>query len=105
MTLVCFLDGSKTSFDNLFKVLTCFGDCSGCKINLSKTEVIWIGSKQGSTERFLSVTGITWRINQFKCLGVTFSLNVRSMFDLNYKVKLKRIEQTLNCWRMEESFP
>ena len=21
------------------------------------------------------------------------------MFDLNYKVKLKQIEQTLNCWR------
>ena len=27
---VCSLDGSKASFENLFKVLTCFGDCSGC---------------------------------------------------------------------------
>ena len=43
------------------------------------------------------------------CLGIPqllkhlvffiFHLDTKYMFDLNYKVKLKQIEQTLNCWR------
>ena len=97
---VCFLDGSKTSLENLFDVLNAFGKYSGCKINLTKSEAIWIGSKKGSTDTFPSVQGINWKISHFKCLGVNFSLDIKDMFDLNYKVKLKGIEQTLNCWRM-----
>ena len=34
--------------------------------------------------------------NQFKYLGIILFLNLKSMFDLNYKVKLKQIEQTLS---------
>ena len=39
--------------------------------------------------------------NQFKSLGINFSLITRSscLFDLNYKVKLKQIDGILNCWR------
>ena len=43
---VCFLDGSKEYFDNLFEILNIFGKMSGCKINLNKTEAVWIGSKR-----------------------------------------------------------
>ena len=43
--------------------------------------------------------GLAWKTNNFKTLGIHFSLNTNSMFDLNYKVKLKQIEGTLNCWR------
>ena len=28
-----------------------------------------------------------------------FSLNLNTLFDLNFKTKLHQIEQTLNCWR------
>lgn len=95
-----FLDGSDNSFSQLFETLFKFGQYSGCKINFSKTEAIWIGSKRGCQE-FLHINrGISWKRSQFKCLGVNFSLNVGSMLDLNYKEKLKRIEQTINCWRM-----
>ena len=97
---VCFLDGSKSSFEHLFKILDKFGLYSGCKINLSKTEAIWIGSKRGCQETPLAEKGISWKTSQFKPFGINFSLNVNSIFDLNYKEKLKRIEQTINCWRM-----
>ena len=43
----CFIDGSKDSFENLFHTLNIFGKCSGCKINMSKSESILIGSKKG----------------------------------------------------------
>ena len=77
-----------------------FGRCSGCKINLAKTEAIWIGSKRGCQDFPLRNQGITWKISQFKSLGVNFSLNLGLIFDLNYKEKLKRMTQTINCWRM-----
>ena len=42
--------------------------------------------------------GLTWKINNFKTLGIHFSLEIGSMFDLNYKTKLKQIDGVLNCW-------
>ena len=96
---VCFLDGSD-SFSQLFEVLFKFGKYSGCKINFSKTEAVWIGSKIGCQNYPYSNRGISWKRSQFKCLGVTLSTNMDLLFNLNYKENLKRIEQTLNCWRM-----
>ena len=95
----CFLDGSHGSFFNLFNTLDKFAFCSGCKIILTKSEAIWIGSKVGSSNFPLSDRGLTWKANRFKTLGIHFSLKISSMFDLNYKVKLKQFEGTLNCWR------
>ena len=75
--------------------------CSGCKVNLSKSETIWIGAKKGSQNFPFLEQGLIWKKNQFKSLGIHFSLITRSscLFDLNYKVKLKQIDGILNCWR------
>ena len=95
----CFLDGSTHSFNSLFDVLNKFADCSGCKLNLSKSEAIWIGARKGCCNFPFSDRGLTWKTENFKTLGVTFSLCTNKLFDLNYKIKLKNIEGTLNCWR------
>ena len=73
---VCFLDGSDNSFSQLFEVLFKFGKYSGCKINFSKTEAVWIGSKIGCQNFPYTNRSISWKRSQFKCLGVTFSINV-----------------------------
>ena len=45
-------------------------------------------------------SGLSWRSNTFKTLGIKFSLNVSSLYDdLNFVAKLRQIEQTLNCWK------
>ena len=97
---VCFLDGSDNSFFQLFECLSNFGKFSGCKINFSKTEAVWIGSKRGCQLFPYSNSGVSWKESQFKCLGINFSLNTDKIFDLNYSTKLRKIEQTLNCWKM-----
>ena len=97
---VCFLDGSNDSFSQLFDTLSTFGKYSGCKINFNKTEAIWIGSKKGCQDFPYTNRGVSWKTSQFKCLGVNFSLNLSLLYCLNYKERLKRIEQTINCWRM-----
>ena len=96
---VCYIDGSKESFENLFDTLSIFGKCSGCKINLSKSKSVWIGSKKGSQVFPFQDKGLVWVSDKFKYLGINFSHNFSLLFDLNYKVKLKQIEQTLNCWK------
>ena len=94
------LDGSKESFDNLFEILNIFGKMPGCKINLNKTEAVWIESKKGCLDFPALSHGISWKTSQFKTVGIILSVNVNSLFDLNYKIRLKQIEQTINCWRM-----
>ena len=84
----------------LFDTLNKFGRFSGCKINLTKTEAIWIGSKRGCQKFPFNNLGITWKLSNFKSLGINFSLNLGLIFDLNYKEKLKQLTQTINCWRM-----
>ena len=42
------LDDNPQSLEKLLHVLSLFSECSGLKVNLHKTEAIWIGSKHGS---------------------------------------------------------
>ena len=79
---VFFLDGSNSSFNHLFTLLELFGLYSGCKINLSKTEAIWIGSKCGCQDFPHINQDITWKTSQFKSLGINFSTNMGSLFFL-----------------------
>ena len=43
--------------------------------------------------------GLVWKENSCKYLGVHFSLNMESLYELNFIPKLNQIQQILNCWR------
>ena len=95
----CFLQGDLRSFQALFNTLDKFASFSGCKVNLSKSEAIHIGSLKGSNFCPFQDVGLKWRSNTFKTLGINFSLNVNSLYELNFIPKLNQIEQTTNCWK------
>ena len=95
----CFIDGSEKSLKSLFDTIDKFSESSGCKLNIAKSEAIWIGSKKGSHLFPFTEKGLKWNKFTFKTLGVHFSLNTKQLYDLNHKIKLKSIENTLNCWR------
>ena len=61
----CFVDGSQNSFDNIFSTLDTFAEYSGCKINLSKSEAIWIGSKKSSNTFPLREKDLSWKTSFF----------------------------------------
>ncbi|XP_072168661.1 uncharacterized protein [Diadema setosum] len=96
----CFIDGSQNSFKSLFDTIGSFSESSGCKLNISKSEAIWIGSLKGSQKFPFSEKGLKWNKSTFKTLGIHFSLNISNLYDLNHKTKLKSIENILNCWRV-----
>ena len=96
----CFIDGSDASFKSLFNTIDKFSECSGCKLNVAKSEAIWIGSRQGCQSHPFADIGLKWNKSTFKILGIHFSLNINQLYNLNHKIKLKSIENTLNCWRV-----
>ena len=95
----CFLHGDLNSFKILFDILGKFASLSGCKINMSKSEAIHIGSCKGSDFKPFSNEGLVWKDNTFRSLGVNFSLNVKALYELNFVPKITHIQQILNCWR------
>ena len=98
----CFVQGDQESFTNLFDfndTLNNFARFSGCSVNMSKSEAIHVGSLKGSDFKPFQNDGLVWKENTFKYLGVQFSLNIRSLYELNFIPKLNQIQQTLNCWR------
>lgn len=95
----CFLQGNLESFQNLFDTLNEFARVSGCKVNMSKSEAIHIGSLKGSDFKPFQGEGLLWKENTFKTLGVHFSLNTKALYELNFVPKLTQIQQILNCWR------
>ena len=94
-----FLQGDLKSFQILFHTLDQFPSFSGCKVNMSKSEAIHIGSLRNSDVFPFQDSSFRWRSNPFKTLGINFSLNVNSLSDLNFVPKLRQSEQTLNCWK------
>ena len=83
----------------ILAILRNFASLSGCKINMSKSEAIHIGSSIGSEFKPFSNEGLIWKDNTFKTLGVNFSINVKALYELNFIPKLTNIQQILNCWR------
>jgi hypothetical protein len=42
--------------------------------------------------------GLKWGSSTFKLLGITFSVDLDQMIVLNYKRRLKEIENAINRW-------
>ena len=101
------LDGSPASLDASLRLLQFYAEISGLKINLEKTNVIWIGSKKHSQDKIYVKWGLKWGSSTFKLhvLGITFSVDLDQMIVLNYKPRLKEIENTINRWSKQTLTP
>ena len=65
---------------------------------MSKCEAIHIGKDINIRHKPFEEDGLTWRTQSFKALGVSFSLHVKSLYELNFIPKLQKMEQTIHCW-------
>jgi hypothetical protein len=75
-----------------FKVL------AGLKLNLSKSEAIWVGSARDSIEKPL---GLKW-VKGVKALGIHFSYDVKEMEENNFTEKLKELKKLLAIWGLRD---
>ena len=80
------------SVEALFNVIKIYELGSGAKLNVSKTEAMWLGAWRSRTDQPF---GLTW-VPKVKILGVVFGQTTESE---NWRPKLKKLENHLNLWK------
>ena len=77
-------------------VLKQFEYCSGLKINLEKTQGMWLGSNKNSMD---TPFNITWPKDPIKALGIFFSYDTDKAFTANIDDKMERLKKQLHWWK------
>ena len=93
-----FLDGTEQSLKETLNILKKFYSMSGLKINVEKTRAIWIGSLCHSNRQLCREYKLDWSQGAFKILGVTFSVEVFDIWDLNTEQIYNSIESICKNW-------
>ena len=91
------LEGKEHSLRATIHILQQFTECSGLKINLDKSNAVWIGLKAGSGERLCPDLGITWADN-FTLLGINFDAKLQNMNLNNLEPKLLKIDAIFGAY-------
>ena len=79
----------------LFILLELFEKASGLKLNVTKTEAMWISSCQNCESEPL---GVKWKAC-IKFLGIFITYDVQLLVEKNFKQRLKKIKNTTNLWK------
>ena len=93
------LDGNESSLVETLKLLDDFYNISGLKINIEKTNAIWIGSKKGSNEVLCKEYKMNWvGVNHFNYLGVTLCTDLNAIVNVNYTTTMQAITKQIHHW-------
>ena len=84
-----------SSAERLFELLNKFEILSGLKVNCSKTEGMWIGSKRHYKEKPF---GVKWPDKPIKALGVYFTYDQKLLKEKNFIERLDSIKKLINIW-------
>ena len=79
----------------LFDLLQQFENCSGLRINQSKSEILWLGSLR---QRKDSITKLKLSVETVYALGVYFSHDEELATKRNFFEKLPKLKKVLNIW-------
>ena len=87
-----FLDGTENSLNESLSILNAFHECSGLKINLTKTQAIWLGQAR-TRPSFIDASPIKW-VECFEFMGI--------LFDPDPDVMMKKILRE-KFWKLRRS--
>ena len=98
------LDGSKDSLVNSIQELKSFENISGLKMNLNKTQTVWIGNKKYSDLCYPEFN-LHWGENSFNLLGIDFHVDLFKIPKLNYDKKLVKLKSLMKAWNRRKLTP
>ena len=98
------LDGSHQSLQNALNTLEIFGSYSGLKMNKEKTKVIWIGRKKHSKDKINTTPSLNWGATSFNLLGLSYSVNLQEIVNLNYDKYILQTKNLINNWKQKEAY-
>ena len=93
------LDGSYKSFETLIYILDNFANISGLKLNAKKCQVLRIGALRKTEVVYLKHRKFQWNSSQATVLGMTFTTNKDSIFEVNLEPKINNFENCLKQWQ------
>ena len=92
------LDGSEKSLRAALTLVDQFSKFSGLKPNYDKTSCIKLGSLKHAILEFETTYNIKWSQDPFSFLGITFTVDLSEIMELNYRQKINDIRKMVNSW-------
>ena len=89
-----YLNGSN-SLENIVKLFEDFYRYAGLKINIDKTEIIWLGRNN----RYGKICNIKITQEPVKVLGIWISKNTHEIQTLNLDQRIDKLKMILNVWK------
>ena len=94
-----FLNGNALQFNYVFDILDTFGQKSGCKVNMSKSNAFYVGSSKGNVSQPFSDKGLSWPQTLVKYLGVNIPItnfDNNLLFSENFPGITREVQTLLN---------
>ena len=88
-----YLDGTN-SLENVIAVFEDFYRYAGLRLNIEKTEAIWLGK----TNRFGKICNIKITNRPVKVLGIWISKDFDEMLKINFDERIEKLNTLLNIW-------
>ena len=82
----CLYLSDANSLKTALLVFELFRNCSGLKVNMEKSEAIWIGASSNYRHK---PYGLTWTQGA-KCLGIYMSNDINNISEMNFKEDSKK---------------
>lgn len=87
------------SVENALRIVGEFGNIAGLKLNVKKTKAIWLGSWANNKNNPLK---IKWLHSPVKILGIYFSYDENGNNNLNFNLKIKKLQTNLDLWKSRD---
>ncbi len=92
------LDGTEKSLRTALCIFDKFRYVSGLKMNPTKTQAVWLGTKAGSANMLCPDKHLNW-VCRFTLLGIVFNtLELDNISEINMKLKLSTIQNVLTSY-------
>ena len=92
---------NEQAIKNCLKVIKEFGRVTGLKLNMEKTEGLWLGKGKNRGDNFAD---INWKKDKIKALGVFFGYNSQDIEQQNWRCKVETIKKILEKWKYRDLF-
>ena len=89
---------------HLMTILDRFKSITGLAINRNKSEVVALGYYKAYPPD-INFTGLSFSLGPFKMLGISFSVSMGDIFELNYLPKKEELINILKVWSMRYLTP
>ena len=76
-----------------------FGEVSGLRLNLPKTEGIWLGADKNNPD---TMYGIKFNNGPVRCLGIYVGHDKQACYQKNWIDKLEKFQKLLDSWRTRD---